>query len=111
MTRDDKDRLGDKLRDAERAREDQFFAERDRKLVEEMRRRQEAEIKKAAHMRCPVCGEHLRRRTLRRVTVSECSSCHGMWLDQGDLKEIARQETAGEDGWIARWLRTEFPND
>lgn len=35
-----KDRLGDKLRDLEHAREDQFFAKRDRELIEQMRARQ-----------------------------------------------------------------------
>ncbi len=109
MTHDNKDRFGDKLRDAERGREDQFFAERDRKLVKEMRRREE-EGKQGTDMLCPKCGEPLRQRTLRKVSVNECPSCYGMWLDQGDLKEIARQETEGQDGWIARWLRTELPH-
>jgi predicted Zn-ribbon and HTH transcriptional regulator len=111
MARDEKDRLGDKLRDVERAREDQFFAERDRKLVEEIRRSSAGEVKPAAHMLCPKCGETFRKRKLRKVSVEECPGCHGMWLDQGGLKEIARQETEGQDGWIARWLRTEFPHD
>lgn len=35
-----KDRLGDKLRDLEKAREDQFFAKRDRELIEQLRARQ-----------------------------------------------------------------------
>ncbi len=28
-----------------------------------------------------------------------------MWLEEGELQEIARRE---DDGWIARWLRQEF---
>lgn len=32
-----KDRLGEKLHDVEKAREDLFFAERDRKLIEKLR--------------------------------------------------------------------------
>lgn len=35
-----KDRLGEKLRDLEHAREDQFFAKRDRELIEQLRARQ-----------------------------------------------------------------------
>lgn len=35
-----KDRLGDKLRDLERAREEQFFAKRDQELIEQLRARQ-----------------------------------------------------------------------
>jgi hypothetical protein len=33
----EKDRLGDKLKDLEHAREDLFFAERDRELIEKLR--------------------------------------------------------------------------
>ena len=35
-----RDRLGDKLRDLERAREDQFFAKRDRELIDQLRARE-----------------------------------------------------------------------
>ena len=109
MTADEKDRLGDKLRDVERAREDQYFAERDRELVERLRRAKESETEKtlreAAHMRCPKCGAHLHQRELHGVSVEECPACRGMWLDQGELEKIGREES---EGWIARWLRTEF---
>lgn len=115
MAADEKDRLGDKLREAERGREDAFFAERDRQLVEQMRRakehQDEAEIKKLVHMRCPKCGDSLRERTVHNVSVHECPRCHGMWLDQGELQEIARQDPEGHEGWIARWLKLEFPKD
>jgi len=39
MPDDQKDRFGDKLRDVEKAKEDQFFAERDRRLVEKLKAR------------------------------------------------------------------------
>jgi len=109
MATNEKDRLGDKLRDVERAREDQYFAEQDRKLVEQLRKAKTGEtedaLKQAAHMRCPKCGARLRQHTHLEVTVEECPTCHGMWLDEGELKVLARNE---DEGWIARWLRGEF---
>lgn len=36
---DEKDRFGDKLRDVEKAREDQWALEEDRKLIEKLRER------------------------------------------------------------------------
>lgn len=39
MPDDEKDRFGDKLRDAEKAKEDQFFAERERQLLDKLRAR------------------------------------------------------------------------
>ena len=109
MAMDEKDRLGNKLRDAERAREDQFFAERDRQLIERLRQSKEgdagAALKEAVHMRCPKCGTPLNSHTLHDVSVDECPSCHGVWLEAGQLEALARWENAG---WIARWLRSEF---
>jgi hypothetical protein len=39
---DEKDRYGDKLRDLERAREDKYYADRDKELIEKMRREKAA---------------------------------------------------------------------
>jgi hypothetical protein len=109
MTVDEKDRLGEKLRDVQRAREHQYFAERDRELLERLRGSQDAETevtpKEAAHMCCPKCGTHLQRRTLHEIVAEECLSCHGVWLDERELQKVAHRES---EGWIARWLRTEF---
>lgn len=111
--KDRKDRLGDKLRDAERGKEDQYFAERDRKLIEQMRRAKvgatETVAREAAHMHCPKCGARLETRNVRGVSVDECPSCHGMWLAHGELEQLQRHERE-EEGWIARWLRLEFPS-
>ena len=64
-----------------------------------------APAKEAAQMHCPKCGTQLVSHTLHDVSVEECPSCHGMWLDAGELEELARWENAG---WVARWLRSEF---
>ncbi len=107
--KDEKDRLGDKLRDVERGREDDYFARRDRELLEKMRSGQgseaEASLRQGAIGRCPKCGIGLRHRELRGVNVDECETCGGLWLEKGELEVIAKGEN---DGWIARWLRTEL---
>jgi len=116
MAVEEKDRLGDKLREAERGREDQYFAERDRQLIDRLRQSKggapettsgetEKTLKEVAHMRCPKCGTRLNSHTLHDVSVDECPSCHGMWLDAGELEALASWENAG---WLARWLRSEF---
>jgi uncharacterized protein len=103
---DEKDRLGSKLRDVERGREDQYFAKRDRELIEKLKTAQagqaEEALRQAAHMRCPKCGEHLHSVTLYDVAVEECPACNGIWLDRGELERIAEREN---EGWAARWLR------
>ena len=109
MAMEEKDRFGNKLRDAERAREDQYFAEQDRQLIDRLRQAKEGEtepaLKQAAHMRCPKCGTRLSSHTLHDVSLDECPSCHGVWLDAGELEALGRWENAG---WVARWLRSAF---
>lgn len=51
MGNEQKDRFGDKMRDLEHAREDKFFAERDKELLEKLRAKQAD--------RCTTCGEPL----------------------------------------------------
>ena len=103
----EKDRLGEKLRDVERAREDQYFAERDRKLVEQMRQTKSggSETREGEAMHCPKCRTQLQPIAHHGASVDECPTCHGVWLDRGELQQIAGGE---DDGWIARWLRREF---
>jgi len=106
MAVDEKDRFGNKLRDAERAREDQYFAERDRKLVEDLHRlKSEETVTTPTDVHCPKCDTALEQHSHHGVTIEECPSCHGMWLDHGELQTMAHKE---KDGWIARWLRNEF---
>ena len=103
---DEKDRLGDKLRDAEKGREDQYFAQRDRELLAKLKSEKahevEAVIKHAAHMRCPKCGDGLRAVTRHEVVLDECPACHGMWVTPAELERVAARET--EPG-VSRWLR------
>jgi hypothetical protein len=93
----EKDRLGDKLRDAERGREDHYFQERDRKLIDKLRRDKEeaaeAAERQASTGRCPRCGTKLVERKVREtLTVDDCPSCGGIWFDRGEFEELARKE-------------------
>jgi len=110
MAADEKDRLGNKLREVERAREDLYFAEQDRKLLEKLRSAKDSETDEAlkeaaARGRCPKCGARLQSQTLHNVTVEECPTCHGVWVDHDALQELGKSE---HEGWVARWLRYEF---
>jgi len=80
----EKDRLGDKLHEVEKAREDLFFAERDRELLAKLRTAQ------AATGACPSCGAALEPREEAPLRLRVCPSGHGGWIaaeDQGSLGE------------------------
>jgi hypothetical protein len=107
MAIDEKDRFGDKLRDKQRADEDRFFADRDRQLMEKLRKQSteqgEATLRELAKGRCPKCGERLEQRSFEGVDIDDCPSCRGIWLDQGELEALSRHE-AGAGNWLARVL-------
>ncbi len=102
---DEKDRFGDKLREVEKAREDQYFAERDRALIQKLKAEKDTQhertLRDLAHMRCPKCGEQLKTQRYGEVSLEECPACKGVWLDKGELEQIAGRE---ESGWLARYL-------
>lgn len=81
---DEKDRFGDKLHDAEKAREDKWARERDEELLAKLRHKQSAE------MPCPSCGERLVAQAAGNLTVMACSHGHGAWLDHDALAKLGQ---------------------
>lgn len=47
------------------------------------------------YMRCPKCGQELDEITFRDVKVDKCFSCGGVFLDDGELEQLA-----GKAGWF-----------
>ncbi len=101
----EKDRFGDKLRDAEKAREDKFFADRDRELLQKLKAQagaqEEQAVRDLARMRCPKCGEPLTVRHKLDVEIDACPQGHGVWLDSGEVDKLAERESSG---WLSRFL-------
>jgi hypothetical protein len=103
MANTERDRLGDKLRDKQKGQEDDYFSRRDRELLEKMRQeRRQAVPTAAARMECPRCHAELVERVQHDVTVDECPTCGGLWLDKGELEHIAGRE---QEGYFGRLLR------
>lgn len=94
MAIDEKDRFGEKLRDAEKAREDQWAAEHDRELLEKLRvkRAEQQPIEVGAGPApgtpCPHCRQPLARAELFGVEILACPNGEGAWLDQAALNTL-----------------------
>ncbi len=94
MMVDEKDRLGNKLRELEKAREDQYAAERDRELLEKLRKKK-AELREAASeatvtmgVMCPRCQRGLVPEAHGSLTLMVCPGGDGAWLDAGALQSF-----------------------
>lgn len=103
---DEKDRLGAKLRGKEKAEEDRYFAQRDEELIKKLKEQQSSEQEMIGQqqtlMHCPKCGTKLNTVNHHDVSVEECPSCLGMWLDRGELEILAQREN---EGWLSRFIR------
>ena len=78
-------------------KEEEFFArqayERKRKMEEEnhklMAKEEKEDQKKRHYMRCPKCGMQLIEMDYKNIKVDKCSECQGIWLDAGELEQVA----------------------
>jgi len=94
-------------------KEEEYFArleyEKKRKAQMERRARQNDEerekLKKLHYMHCPKCGQPLIEIDYKGVAVDKCSGCEGIWLDSGELEQIAQFEKGGLDKWFTVFKR------
>ena len=72
--------------------ENEWFARRDAEWLKEQRAKLDAERQaKSGQMTCPRCGGTLANRMFRDVSLDTCTSCHGLWLDAGELAMLAHE--------------------
>jgi len=92
-------------RDVERAREDIYFARKDRELIAQLREKDQRELEQAilelSSMRCPKCGRKLEELLYQQVRIDRCVGCGGVWLDPGELETLAPAE---HTGWLSELL-------
>ncbi|HEX7231551.1 MAG TPA: zf-TFIIB domain-containing protein [Candidatus Binatia bacterium] len=105
---DEKDRLGETLKLLERAKEDIYFAQRDRELIEKLRAQLKKVEKEANELRCPKCRGLLETYTFQGVVLERCQKCGGIWLDNGELEAIIKQFNRVS---LGTWIHKLLPKD
>jgi hypothetical protein len=104
-----------------RQREDDWFRENEKKLLEEARRAREAreaerEAKESAaerkrlkdlhYMKCPKCGHDLKVETLDAIEIDRCSFCEGFFFDAGELEQLfLMRQQSQRQGFLRKLLR------
>jgi Zn-finger nucleic acid-binding protein len=51
-------------------------------------------------MTCPKCGEPLKARSFQKIEIDQCTGCNGIWLDAGEMEQVAGKEN---DSWLGRF--------
>ena len=85
------------------ARENRWFRENERQLLEQVRREQEQRLEayreetekqdrerlRQAHwMRCPKCGNEMKVEQLEGIEIERCSVCGGMFFEHNELQTL-----------------------
>jgi hypothetical protein len=96
--------MANKWDERKKAQEDEYFVKKEReqlaKLRAQLETEQKAESQKTTHMRCPKCGEQLKERHFQKIAIDQCTGCHGIWLDAGELEQVAEKEGSG---WLGKF--------
>jgi len=95
--------------------EDEYFvredAEKKRRLAVSAKKETEAaelkRLKELHFMRCPKCGLQLQEVKYKGIDVDVCFSCHGIFLDQGELETIVKHEGHGVVAAVLNWFKPE----
>jgi len=114
---EEKDRFGDFISLLERAREDVYFAEKDRELLDRQKRRLEnGQQDQLEHrdMTCPQCGIALHNSSIMNFMVRRCSGCGGIWVDHAVLQQFMNMKKIEPDAayrWSKHSLRYVWPDE
>lgn len=88
------------MEDRARALENEFFRRRENELIEKMRARLASEGKESSQAACPKCDGKLVETNYEDIKIDVCDTCHGVWLDAGELAHIMHKDE--NTGWFGR---------
>ena len=105
--------------DNSRSREDKWFLENEKHLVEAARlAREKRGEERAAHekaeetrrlkdlhfMKCPKCGHDMAAQSIQGVSIERCGFCEGVYLDAGELEVLFLRKADDNRGVLRKLL-------
>jgi uncharacterized protein len=98
-------------------REDDWFRENEKQLLEAARlaraRREKERADKEAtaeqqklrqlhYMKCPKCGHDMKEEDLQGVKIDRCTHCEGVFFDAGELDQVFAKKADDRRGFFRR---------
>jgi ribosomal protein L37AE/L43A len=96
--------MSEELKEHGYDKEAEYFYKKNKELLEKMRQQldaqraqQETQARRHEHwMKCPKCGSDLEEVELLGIKVDQCTQCHGIYFDKGELELLlAAKEPKG----------------
>ncbi len=82
-----------------RALENEYFHRKEKELLESMRAKVQSDTAKQLNINCPKCDGKLVEANYENVVIDVCDKCSGVWLDAGELAQIAAKDEENK-GWF-----------
>jgi hypothetical protein len=90
----------------EKSLENEYFRRKEQELIDKLRQKRTEEQQRkqveSSTLSCPKCDGTLVEITFEEVQIDRCNKCHGVWLDDGELERLTRQES----GWLSSFWRS-----
>jgi hypothetical protein len=90
------------LDDRGRALENEYFRQKEKELLDKMRAKLDGS--KTSETKCPKCDGTLYEADYENIKIDVCNKCTGVWLDAGELAQIAAKDEEGS-GWFGKLFR------
>ena len=95
--------MGEELKEHGYDKEEEYFYKKNRELLDKMRRKldtgraeQKSKSRQDKHwMKCPKCGSNLEEVELLGIKVDQCTQCHGIYFDKGELELLLESQVSG----------------
>lgn len=84
-----------------RALENEYFHRKEKELLDKMKAKIAGAEGKNAEMQCPRCDGTLYETEYESIKVDVCNKCTGVWLDAGELAQVATKEE-GTSSWFGK---------
>jgi len=88
------------LEDRGQALENEYFYRKEQELIAKMKAKIEDENAKDLAIKCPKCDGMLIETDFDKIVIDVCNKCSGVWLDAGELTQIADKDE--ESGWFGK---------
>ncbi len=88
------------LEERGQALENEYFYRKEQELIAKMKARIEGESSKSLEIKCPKCDGTLIETDFEKIKIDVCNKCSGVWLDAGELTQIADKDD--DKGWFGK---------
>ncbi|HRI03690.1 MAG TPA: zf-TFIIB domain-containing protein [Pyrinomonadaceae bacterium] len=88
------------MEDRGQALENEYFHRKEQELIANLKAKIQDDDAKRLGIKCPKCDGMLIETDFNNIEIDVCDKCSGVWLDAGELTQIADKDE--DSGWFGK---------